>query len=320
LERAEKVDWKDVQSIFRLHVFNKFPDLVDLKASEIKARDLREVLAKVVDAGKGRTAGKLRSYLRAAFAAAAKADFDPTAPSSLIGFGIEANPCDALPSMSQFNVAGERTLTEDELALYLTGIDFFPLMTQRAMRLALYLGGQRPTQLLRVKPSDVDLTESGGEIRLRDPKGSRKAARLHVLPLIGVAREIVGDLMQMNEESAFLFQSVENSHLRSETVSAAVFEIATALFECGRSRSLFQGKDLRRTCETMLAGMGVSKDVRGQLLSHGLSGVQDRHYDRHGYMDEKRAVLRAWNDKLEALRKGEQPAGNVVEMGQARVA
>jgi len=320
LERAEKVDWKDVQSIFRLHVFGPFPDLVNLKASDVKSRDLREVLARVVDAGKGRTAGKLRSYLRAAFAAAAKAEFDPTAPSSLIGFGIEANPCDVLPTMSKFNVARERTLNAEELRLYLNGIDFFPLMTQRAMRLALYLGGQRPTQLLRVKPSDVDLTEISGEIRLRDPKGSRKSSRLHVLPLVGVAREIVGELMKLNEKKAYLFQSIENSHLRSETVSAAVFEIATALVECGRSRSIFQGKDIRRTSETMLAGMGVSKDVRAQLLSHGLSGVQDRHYDRHEYADEKRAVLTAWNDRLEALRNGEQSTGNVIGIERARVA
>lgn len=320
LERAEKVDWKDVQSIFRLHVFNQFQDLADLKASEVKARDLREVLAKLVDAGKGRTAGKLRSYLRAAFAAAAKAEFDPTAPASLIGFGIEANPCDVLPSMAQFNVAGERTLTEEELGLYLNGIDFFPLMTQRAMRLAIYLGGQRPTQLLRVTPADVDLTETGGEIRLRDPKGSRKTARLHILPLVGVAREVVGELMKLNEKSTFLFQSVEDSHLRPETLSAAVFEISSALVDCCRSRSVFQGKDIRRTCETMLAGMGISKDIRAQLLSHGLSGVQDRHYDRHGYGDEKRNVLKSWNDKLEALRKGDHPSGNVISIDQAKAA
>jgi len=31
----------------------------------------------------------------------------------------------------------------------------------------------------------------------------------------------------------------------------------------------------------MLAAMGVSSDVRAQLQSHGLGGVQSRHYDRH---------------------------------------
>ena len=64
----------------------------------------------------------------------------------------------------------------------------------------------------------------------------------------------------------------------------------------------FNLRDVRRTVETMLAGMGVSRETRAQLLSHGLGGVQAVHYDRHSYMDEKRAALRAWEAHLESLR------------------
>jgi len=55
-------------------------------------------------------------------------------------------------------------------------------------------------------------------------------------------------------------------------------------------------RDLRRTCETMLAAMGVSSDVRAHLQSHGLGGVQTRHYDRHSTMDEKRKALELWEE------------------------
>jgi hypothetical protein len=48
----------------------------------------------------------------------------------------------------------------------------------------------------------------------------------------------------------------------------------------------------------MLAALKVSRDVRAQLLSHGLSGVQNLHYDRHSYMDEKRAALLVWERHL----------------------
>ena len=57
-------------------------------------------------------------------------------------------------------------------------------------------------------------------------------------------------------------------------------------------------RDLRRTCETMLAAMGVSSDVRAHLQSHGLGVVQTRHYDRHSYMDEKRKALELWEGRL----------------------
>jgi hypothetical protein len=73
--------------------------------------------------------------------------------------------------------------------------------------------------------------------------------------------------------------------------------------------------DIRRTAETMLAGMGVSKDLRVQLQSHGLNGVQDRHYDRHGYMNEKRAALEAWEARLAKIASGKKQH-NVIKLHQ----
>jgi integrase len=311
LERAEKTDVRDVKGLFRLHVFEAFPDLSDTKANNIRPADLRKVLARLIDTSKGRTAGKLRSYMRAAYSAAIRAEHDPTAPESLLGFGIEFNPCDALPALSQFIRAGERTLTEDELRLYISGITGCSDMTRRALELALYLGGQRPTQMLRVTPSDVELTEDGGEIRWRDGKGARKTPRLHVLPLVGRARAIVGELMEINSRETFLFSNVADTHIRTETLSTAVREISEAMVLSERSVAPFQQRDIRRTCETMLARLGVSKDIRGQTLSHGLGGVQQRHYDRHGYMDEKRAVLMAWETKLQSIVTGQPVQNNV---------
>lgn len=68
----------------------------------------------------------------------------------------------------------------------------------------------------------------------------------------------------------------------------------------------FDLRDIRRTCETMLAGLGINRDTRAQLLSHGLSGVQAAHYDRHTYTDEKRAALVAWEQRLDEIIKGKK--------------
>lgn len=69
----------------------------------------------------------------------------------------------------------------------------------------------------------------------------------------------------------------------------------------GTATAQFQFSDLRRTAETRLAALGVSKDVRAQLQSHGLGGVQARHYDQYEYMDEKRAALEIWEAFLNGL-------------------
>ena len=48
---------------------------------------------------------------------------------------------------------------------------------------------------------------------------------------------------------------------------------------------------MRSGVETLLASLGVSKEIRGRLQSHGISGVQDRHYNAYEYMKEKEDAL-----------------------------
>ena len=60
----------------------------------------------------------------------------------------------------------------------------------------------------------------------------------------------------------------------------------------------FAPKRLRSGVETALASLAISREVRAQLQSHGLGGVQDRHYDDHDYLAEKSAALQALLDLL----------------------
>ena len=78
----------------------------------------------------------------------------------------------------------------------------------------------------------------------------------------------------------------------------------------------FDLRDVRRTVETMLAALRVSKDTRSQLLSHGISGVQSAHYDRHDYIEEKRAALIAWESRLAEVTEG-RTAGAVLPFAKS---
>jgi len=55
--------------------------------------------------------------------------------------------------------------------------------------------------------------------------------------------------------------------------------------------SRFKLKRVRSGVETALASRGISRDVRGYLQSHGLSGIQYKHYDDYDYLQEKRSAL-----------------------------
>lgn len=321
LERIGKGKSGDsARSVFSCHVFSN-GDVSALPARDVTAHHVAALVRKVRETGKTRTAGVLRSYLSAAFNCAKRAPFDSAMPADLIPFAIEHNPADAIPTIPVNR--GDRTLTADELRTYIKALgDDLPDM---ALRLALLAGGQRMAQLLRAKVSDYDADTA--TLRLWDGKGKRVAAREHLLPLAPNGAALVAGLVKRarkrEEERAeaegstpdftglWLFSTHGRVKMTETTPGNRAKEICTAM-KC----EAFDLRDIRRTVETMLAGMGISKDTRAQLLSHGLSGVQNAHYDRHSYTDEKRAALVAWEARLAAIEKNEQPAANVVALRQ----
>lgn len=310
-------------SILKCHVFDANPDIAALPAAGITAHQVAAMVRKVIEQGKERTAGVLRSYLLAAYNAARKAPFDAKLPGVLIEFGIDTNPADPIATIPVNR--GERTLNAEELRKYILALG--DDLSDIALKLTLYSGGQRMAQLLRAKVSDYD--EQTQTLRLWDSKGKRQQPREHLLPLAPRAAAMVDTLIarakQMETEAAenadrapaysalWLFSSYGRTPMVATTPGKRVADIAKSM-----GGEPFDLRDLRRTCETMLAGLRISKDDRSQLLSHGVSGVQAAHYDRHEYIDEKRSALTAWERRLEEIRTG-KTAKNVVDLRRKKV-
>ena len=229
---------------------------------------------------------------------------------------------------------GDRTLSAAELRAYIghllrIGQETGPELADTALLLALYAGGQRMAQLLRAKVGDFD--QDTATLRLWDGKGKRTQPREHLLPLAPHAAGMVAALVERAKDreqahakqegrapelaGLWLFSTHGRVAMNPETVSNRAAEVCA-----GIGGEPFNVRDIRRTVETMLAALGISKDTRAQLLSHGISGVQAAHYDRHAYTDEKRAALVAWEARLEAIRQAERTPSNVVRLGQRAVA
>jgi integrase len=292
------------RSIFKCHVFESHPTIAETPAREITAHQIAAMVRQVAEQGKDRAAGILRSYLSAAFNAARRAPFDAKLPSALISYGVSTNPVEPVSTIAVRR--GDRTLNVNELKSYLNALT--DDLCDSALKLALFSGGQRMAQLLRAKVSDYDAQTQ--TLRLWDSKGKRTTPREHLLPLAPKAGAIVTNLIARAEtlKTPLLFSSSGKTQLVETTPGKRAATICKAM-QC----QAFDLRDIRRTCETMLAGMGISKDTRAQLLSHGLSGVQAAHYDRHGYIDEKRAALAAWEQRLDDIATGKQ-TGNVVQI------
>ncbi len=100
-----------------------------------------------------------------------------------------------------------------------------------------------------------------------------------------------------------------------ETVSDALSEISATMVKDGVAVAKFAWTDIRRTIETLLIEeLRVSKALRSQILSHGLGGVQARHYDRANYVYQIQPVLARWDAwvrtgaKRGASRRGSEHA------------
>ena len=309
---------KHARSLFKVHVFEEAPDLADTPAREVTRRDLTGLIRRCNEKGHVRAGGILRAYLSAAYALAVNAEGDSQAPSELLGFEVDSNPVQGVKAIPV--QTSERALSKDEVRAYLSRL-WGDNLTDRFLVLHLLTAGQRVSQLLRVRVADYDTSE--GTLRLQDPKGRRQVAREHVLPLGPLGAELVEVLIdRAREQAAKVARSTggeadPNPSLWA-SVGGAVMSISTPGKRAGEIASDMKGlafdiRDVRRTCETLLAGMGVNRDIRAQLLSHGLSGVQDKHYDRHGYIEEKRSALERWEGLLAEIAQG-QERSNVVQM------
>lgn len=274
---------RDAASAFRRHLP---ASIMGRPARDVTARELAAVVRVVHEAGKARMAGVLRSYLSAAFNAARHAEFDPALPAVLIGFNVTTNPAEVLKPIPVGR--RDRVLTLAELREYLAALGDEP--ADCALRLALLAGGQRMAQVVRATVSDWN----GTTLRLTDPKGRRTTPREHLLPLAPLAAELVEHLAaRARRRGVPWLLSSTSGPMDPQTPGKRASEISARM-----GGDAFDLRDIRRTGETMLAGLGISRDTRAQLLSHGISGVQAAHYDRHSYAAEKHAALLAWEKHL----------------------
>lgn len=302
---------RQAKSIIKCHVFEAHPDIAALPASDVTPDHAATMVRYVIEQGKDRAAGVLRSYLSAAFNAGRKARYNAKLPAAFIAYQVQINPVELIATIAVNR--GDRTLNADDLKAYIAALSDDDL-SDMALKLALFSGGQRMAQLLRAKVNDYD--KDSQTLRLWDGKGKRSTPREHLLPLAPKAAAIVEKLIERAKalETPLLFSSFGKTQLVETTPGKRATAICKAM-KC----EAFDLRDIRRTCETMLAGMGISRDTRAQLLSHGLSGVQAAHYDRHSYTDEKRAALVAWEQRLDDIATGRH-AANVVQMKPRRKA
>lgn len=280
LRELGRTSHSDARSIFTLHVIEAFPEISAKPAADVTPEEVADMMRRLIEKGKDRTANKLRSYMRAAYQVAKAARSKPSIPMVFKAYGITGNPAAETSPDESANRADKSPLSIDELRTYWGILQKVEGIAGVALRLHLLLGGQRVAQLVRLLDKDV-----GEKVAtLYDGKGRPgKPARPHALPIVpAVETELAACAANKPHR---LSTDGGKTHIFPGTLTKWASEAV------GEKIPNFQLKRVRSGVETALASAKVPKEYRGRLQSHGITGVQATHYDGHDYIDEKRECL-----------------------------
>jgi hypothetical protein len=290
LEKQNRRSHSDARSIFKLHVYDAWPLLALKPANTIEAEQIVDMMRSLASNGKGRTANKLRSYVRAAYQVAIKSRLGASVSADFKNYQVRHNPAsETIPDGNQ-NRADKNPLKTAQIRLYWQTIKKLSGFKGAALRLHLLTGGQRLEQLVRLLTDHVEPEL----IVVYDGKGRPgKSPRKHGIPLIKLAQIALIECKPMGKFA--LTTDGGKTHLSASTLSGWAMEAVEGIEELQG----FQAKRIRSGVETLLAAAGVPEEVRGRLQSHGISGIQSTHYNGHGYYDEKHEALETLLYELE---------------------
>jgi len=282
-----------------------FPSLGLRPIGTLGVRDIRPVVERVVKAGHLEQAHRLRFQLSRVFryaVATERASSDPAAALS-----------EALPSRRDMVKQRFPTMTDpDRVAGLLRAIDGFEGQPATAAALKLApLWFCRPGEIRMAEWTHFDL--EGPQPTYAVPPAIRKLKKRdkerpdtppHIIPLSRQALGILRELHLLTGRGSYLFPNARDPK-RSMSDGA----INAALARLGFKGEMV-GHGFRHMASTMLREMGWSRDAVEAQLSHTVGGSEGV-YNMAKHMPERRKMMQAWADHLDALRReGERPLDN----------
>ena len=173
----------------------------------------------------------------------------------------------------------------------------------------------RLAPLVFVRPGELrgaewsEFTLDGDEPTWRIPASRMKMREPHIVPLSRQAVAILRALHPITGNGHLLFPS-----LRSRERPISENTVNAALRRMGFSQEEMTGHGFRSTASTLLNEQGWHPDLIELQLAHAERNKVRAAYNRAQRLEERRTMMQAWADYLEALKAG----GNVVAFRRAR--
>ncbi len=270
-----------------------FPYLGTRPVSSLTAPEILTVLRRIESRGALETAHRAHQNVSAVLRyaiATGRADRDPAA--------------DLRGALPPAKAAHHATLTDPkaigDLLRSFSGYQG-SFVTACALRLA-PLVFVRPGELRRAEWAefDVDWEASDAESGLwRIPAGKMKSRVEHLVPLSRQALVVLRELHQLTGRGRFLFPS-----MRTPSRPMSENTINAALRRLGYSKEQMTGHGFRSMASTLLNEQGWHRDAIERQLAHAERDEVRAAYNKAEHLDERRRMMQAWADHLDALRDG----------------
>jgi integrase len=311
LERHAKVKKRSWPEDERMIRSNLLPALGLIKVDAVTKADVLRLVHAIMDRGASYQANRNLSLVRTIFNWGADHDL------------VQSNPALRIPMPAE-EVERTRVLSHYEIPFFWSGIRSSPMTRPVQIALQLALGtGARINEILTARKAEFDLAESLWTIPGRrplpwekKPEGGTKNKLDHVLPLSGMAVELVSEAATLAQNSEWLFPSPRGRGRLPVGEKAASRA-------WGRARDAMglpdvHVHDLRRTFGTIAGSLGYKDFDVGVCLNHKTArGKITGIYNRFEYLPEKRQLVADVEACLIAIIEGRKSSGKTVRTRQA---
>ena len=297
--------WQSTQHTFERHVL---PVWGHRHIQDITRRDVIDLLDGIVDKGTGVMANRVLAAISKLCNWCVERDI------------LELSPCAGVrpptAERSRDRILGDNEIRWVWLACESQAYPFGPVVK------LLLLTGQRRDEVGGITDDELDLANTIWTI----PADRAKNKREHSVPLSEPVLEVLESIPSINGPHGYIFTTTGTSKVSG--FSRARNNLRSAVHQLARDEAAARGEDpetvsvphwtlhdLRRTVASGMARLGQPIHVVEAILNHksgtirGVAAV----YNRHSYLDEKRAALEAWGCFVMELVAG-SPADNVVNL------
>jgi integrase len=317
-KHTKPTTWKELRRQLEVDVFPKWGDR---PIASIMRHDVAGLLAGIADRGSPVQANRTLARLKTLFKWALDEELVASDPTARVRKLVK-------------ETARARALSDDEIRIFWSACDKLGWPFGPMFKLLL-LTAQRRDEVGGVEWPEIDITNR----RLWTiPREKAKNDRAHEVHLSELAVEIINELPRMSRERADGEGSERSSYLFTTNGERPVSGFSKAkdrldmhMVHLLRVKLREAGKDvnaetiddwilhdLRRTAATGMARLNIAPHVVDRILNHvsgtirGVAAV----YNRHAYLEERKAALEAWGRYVENIVR---PApANVVQLAATR--